>query len=297
MIAMRTPPGSAALLAVVLCALFWGLYWVPIRVLETYGLSGAWPGFTLTLSALLPSLIVFFRASDGRLQTSQFLGAMAIGAAISLYGVSLSYTDVIRAVLLFYLAPVWSTIIECLFMGRRRNWRSLLALSFSFVGIVFICRGEVPLEGAGAIGDWMALAAGIFWSVGAAAIFVKRNVSLPPLIATSMAAAVAVSGLCIVLFGGFSLPMRSIGTEMIVVSIGFGAVYVLPVMTVTLWGALRFPPATMSFVLTAEIVSGVGSAALFLGEPFGWPESVGTLLIALGATFEVIKPIKRPMSV
>ncbi len=224
---------------------------------------------------------------------SQFWGAIAVGAAISLYGVSLSYTDVIRAVLLFYLAPVWSTIIECLFMGRRWNWRSFMALSLSFVGIIFICRGEVPLEGAGAIGDWMALAAGMAWSVGTAAIFVRRDVSLQPLVATSMTAAVIVSGLCVLTLSSLSSLARPIGLELIAVSVGFGAIYVFPVMTATLWGALRFPPATMSFVLTAEIVSGVGTAALVLGEPFGWPEGIGAVLIALGATTEVIGPNGR----
>ncbi|MEP3276226.1 MAG: DMT family transporter [Stappiaceae bacterium] len=293
MLLPKASPGTGALVAVILSALLWGLYWVPIRVLEGYGLTGPWAGFSLSLAALVPALIVFCFAPHKKMQSSHILGAIAVGVAISLYGISLSYTDVIRAVLLFYLAPVWSTLIECLFMGRRWTWRSVLALLVSFAGIILICRGEVPLEGAGALGDWMALAAGLAWSVGAATIFAQKNPSLPSLVATSMGAAVLTSGLCVLLLSDFLSPISVISAQLIGVSFGFGAFYVLPVMLVTLWGALRFSPATMSFVLTAEIISGVGSGAIFLGEPFGWPESLGAILIGLGATVEVMRPIKR----
>ena len=68
--------------------------------------------------------------------------------------------------------------------------------------------------------------------------------------------------------------------------------YVLPILFLTLWSAQRLSPAVISFLLTAEILSGVTSSALFLDEPFGKMQAAGACLILLAALSQVLPAIR-----
>ena len=167
---------NSAILLVVVSALLWGIYWVPVYYLESIGISGAWAGFSINASALvwsLPAVVLFAR--QGTLTRRALIGALFCGGGISLYASAISFTDVVRTILFFYLSPVWSTAIECLFLGRRWSWRSIAAIAVTGTGLVAVLRGEIPLEGLGAVGDWMAIAAGLSWSIGTSLIFSQNR--------------------------------------------------------------------------------------------------------------------------
>jgi drug/metabolite transporter (DMT)-like permease len=75
-------------------------------------------------------------------------------------------------------------------------------------------------------------------------------------------------------------------------SLALGAVYLLPVLGITLWSAQRLPPALLSFLFTLEIVSGVISGAIFLNEPFGPARMAGGILIASAALIEAFAALR-----
>lgn len=286
-------PGHAALAIVFASALLWGVYWIPVRTVESAGAAGLWAGLYLGLGALVPALVLWAFRRGTPMDRRQALGALGMGTAFALYSASIAYGEVIRVLLFFYLAPAWSTAIECLFFGRRWTWHSALALAVSFTGIVVICRGQIPLDGLNALGDWLALAAGMIWSVSTALVYSRGQPSLPALTAVAMTGMVLVASGCLLLAGsGLANAPGDLTGPLIagLAALAFGACYILPVMITTLWGAQRVRPATMSFLLTGEIVSGVATAALFLSEPFGAPEVLGAMLIAAGATIEIVSP-------
>ena len=64
---------------------------------------------------------------------------------------------------------------------------------------------------------------------------------------------------------------------------------VLPV----LWGAGPLGPARVSFLLLLEIIAATVSAALWAGEPFGWPEIVGGVLILACGLLEAVDHQRR----
>ena len=71
------------------------------------------------------------------------------------------------------------------------------------------------------------------------------------------------------------------------------AAYVGTMMAGTMWGAFRLPPAVMTYLLSIEIVSGVLSSVLILGETFGWLEAGGAFFIVSAVLVEVLwtKPV------
>ncbi len=278
-------------LLVLASALMWGLWWVPVRVCEALGLTGVWPNFGINLGALLgiAAVLLFNRSSSispGHLARPALLGSLLIGIAVAFYGAALSLTDVARAVLLFYLAPAWSTLIEVTFLRRRWHWRRVPPLLLSFVGMIVVFRGEISFADQG-FGDLAALASGIAWSAGAALVFSTgeqgsdgKKGELFSLAFAVMLAALVTSIVMLPLgWQGWPDPGNDTLVLAILVALGSGAIYLAPIIGITLWGAKRLLPATISFLLAAEILSGIASSAMFLNEPFGLWELAGTIMI------------------
>jgi drug/metabolite transporter (DMT)-like permease len=283
---------GAAVGLTLISAVAWGLWWIPIRALEQAGVEGLWASLAMCVG-MLPALGWIARR-DPAGSPRAMGGAVLIGAAMMLYGAALAFTDIVRAVLLFYLAPAWSTAIECLFLGRRWTRWSALALGLSFFGVATIFRFEVSVDGW-SVGDTAAALSGLAWSAGAALVFTAPEAGAPGRwrMLTLAAACGAVGCGALAAFAGgpaagaapslSALPAAILGMV-------FGALYLAPTLGVALWGALRLPPATMSFLLTAEIVAGVASSALLLDERFGLPEALGAVLVASAALLESLAP-------
>jgi len=274
---------------VLVCAAMWGFWWYPVALFERAGLTGPWVGFAMSAAAL-PVAGLWCLLERGGLSGRALLGCLLVGVAVTLYAVAASYTDFIRAVLLFYLAPAWSTLIEIFFMGRRWAMQALAAIAFSLVGVLLISRGEITFDGLGAIGDWMALGSGLCWSIGIALVFSSRRAAVSRvMLATALGgvlAAVAIAWLDGSIAAGVrDLPAVVAGAPWV---FGFAAFYVGTILAGTMWGAFRLPPAVMTYLLSVEVLGGVFSSALILGERFGPFEIGGAVCILTAVLIEVV---------
>lgn len=271
-----------------LAAAMWGVWWIPIRYLERLGMDGAWGSVSMNAGAFLfVGLWMVLRRTPFRVGRNGVMGAALVGVAVSTYSVAITMADVVRVILLFYLAPGWSKIIEWAFMGRGWHWTSTVTIGASLLGAWLVLGGDLSLAGLG-LGDLLAVLSGVAWAGGAALIFTGDRVSAPALSLVTCLCATIIGVGFIVLGQGtvFSGAATATGAGLGALA---GIVYVLPIMVMTLWSAQRLPPATISFLLTAEILSGVISGAMFLDEPFGAMQAGGAVLILLAAVAEVLK--------
>ena len=105
---------------IVLGGCMWGVYWLPLRHLEGMGFTGASTGIALytgCLLLLLPFTLGFGAVIRTHLRVLLF-SSLLTGAAISFFTTAVvALTDVIRAILLFYLTPAWGTILGLVFLG------------------------------------------------------------------------------------------------------------------------------------------------------------------------------------
>lgn len=284
-------PIAPAIMAFLSAAL-WGLWWMPIRYLETLGMSGAWGSVAMNSGAALAAVLwMLWRRISPRVAARGLAGAALVGVAVTSYSVAITMADVVRVILLFYLAPAWGKVIEWAFMGQPWRWTTTLTLAASLTGAYFVLGGDVSLASIGP-GDVLAVLSGMAWAAGAALIFTSKR-SSPMSLTLATAGAAAVLGLAFIwlgagigVSGGHTAPGGLAGA-------GFGAVYVLPILALTLWSAQRLSPALISFLLTAEILSGVGSGALFLDEPFGPMQMTGAALVFLAALSEVLPQLRK----
>jgi len=289
---MRADGNTLPVMMAFASALLWGVWWIPIRYLDSLGMSGAWGSVMMNFGAFLAAFLwVVLRGVPFRIGARGLGGAVLVGVAVTLYSVAFTMTDVVRVVLLFYLAPAWSKLIEWAFMGQRWGWSSTAAVVLALAGAYLVLGGDVSLQGLG-MGDLLALISGIAWAGGAALIFTGGRMNVMSLsLVTALAASVLGFG-CILLGGGAACAASGGWADRGIGALA-GLIYVLPILLLTLWSAQRLSPAVISFLLTAEILAGVASAALLLDEPFGLMQAAGAACILTAAAVEVIPTLLR----
>lgn len=287
----------AASVAIVLGGALWGLFWVPIRALSGFALEGPWAGAVLyvaTGAVLCPLLIARGRHLLRRWAPLAAAGLLT-GAAFSFYSTSLLTTDVVRAIVLFYLTPVWGTLLGVAFLGERFTRRRLAALLLGVAGLLVMLGvgRETPLPRN--LGDWMALASGLLWAAGSLQLYRMGSASASDQLLAFVFGSVAVTAATILLFGEAVAPTPALSDLAAAAPWALlVALYVAPMLFLTVWPATVLTPGRVGLLLMSDVVVGVASAAAFSGEPFGARELIATLFIVAAGVVEVTGPTETP---
>ena len=154
-------------------AMLWGLFWLPVRGIESAGVSVMWTVPVIFASVTLLFLPValwrwrnFVRGGPSLVSTC----ALASFAFV-LYAISFNLTEVVRALLLFYLTPLWSTLLGIFFLREQLTVNRLLGLILAFVGLAIVLGAGVEFPWPRGLGDWFALAGGLCWSFACVRLF------------------------------------------------------------------------------------------------------------------------------
>lgn len=277
-------------LAVALCGAMWGFFWYPLRWFDGEGIGAGWIGLVFNLVALASCLPWLLRRAAWDGARRQVLTGLLLGTAFSFYTVSLVLTDVIDAILLFYLTPVWSTLGGCVFLGHRLGLTRVFAIACGFAGLACILGPGGGLPVPRNAGDWLALASGILWSAGSLRSYrwPVAGIALPVF---TFCAGGAVSAAFVLVVGtGLALPLAAIGNLAAllpwVVLLAF--ILFVPPNFLVLWATQRMDPGRVGILLMTEVLFGAISAALLSGEPFGALEFTGTALIVAAALVDVL---------
>ncbi len=276
----------------VLSAAFWGLFWIPIRAFEDAGLGAAWAGVGqfLTPVVVMAPLALWFAFHGKPTGLAHWKTALFTGGAFALYADSLLLTEVARALILFYVAPAWATMLEVIIMKRRLTAARVLAIILGFGGIYVLLGGDGSLPLPRNIGDWMALGAGISWAYGSTRVRMAPQVTLFENVFSFFTVA-AVVGLAVAM-----LPFEELGQPptldetvtflpwLLLIAVAF----LIPVMCMQLYSVKLVDPARVSILFQSEVIFGLASAAALTAEPFGWKESVGAALVIAASLTEVV---------
>ncbi len=98
------------------------------------------------------------------------LKGLLVGVGMVPYSVSLLHTEVVRAILLFYLTPIWSALLARLVLGEAITPVRWFSMALGLLGLVVILRSESAWPLPANAGDWLALSAGVLWAVAAVAL-------------------------------------------------------------------------------------------------------------------------------
>jgi drug/metabolite transporter (DMT)-like permease len=266
-------------------AVLWGLFWWPLKELNAVGIHGS---FVQAVAYGLPALVLLpwawrthaaWRDQIGLLLLIALLG----GWANASFATSLTYGSVVRVLLLFYLAPVWTLLAARVFLGEAFTRLRLTALALALAGLAFTLGGPKVFDSPLSAIDLLALSSGLAFALNNVAI--RAGHGLP-----DAARAVAVFAGCAAISLGFmgwneqSLP--SLDTPHLLALAALALVWVLPGTLATFYGVARLDAGKAAILLLAELVVGVVSAVLIGGEALSLQEAVGGALILTAAVIE-----------
>ena len=273
----------------------WGLFWIPLRELEDAGFQGLWITvvyFLIPALCLIPVTIWRWKyVKRGGFQLQ--LTAIISGGALLLYSTSIVYTDVVRAILLFYLTPVWGIILGRIFLGDKISTPRVIAMILAIIGMltIFGLGAKFPLPQN--LGDWLGLCSGFMWAVAMVLINKNKNHSTIELTVGFFQWSLILSLFAAVLLSPDSLPSFDKIVPVIPLMLTFMVLLILPGTYASLWGPKYLNPGVVGLLFMTEIVVGAISVAILAGEPFGIREITGVLFIAGASMLEPLSQLRN----
>jgi drug/metabolite transporter (DMT)-like permease len=265
----------------------WGLYWVPVRQLTNIGLPGAWGTLAITAAASL--LLLPFAIKQRHHVAGSNPWAIAFialgGAAFALYSIGFVYGRVAIIVLLFFLSPVWSTLIGRYIMGWHTPRMRIMAIAIGLIGLGVMLSADGNLPIPRNIGEWMGLISGILWSVSTTGIKAKSDLQPIPAAFIFACGATLISIILAPMLEPWpGLPDLS---DTALLSFGTGGLWWGLSMVGLMWATVRLEPARVGILLMAEVIVGAASAALLAGEHLAPLEIMGGVLVLSAGVLEV----------
>lgn len=279
-----------------IAAAFWGLYWLPLRKIEEAGITPAWSIFAiycLPLIFLVPLIIVRRRSLFKNRRSLSFIG-LTIGAALACYATAFLQTSVLRTVLLFYMTPVWATLLSIVLLGEKIALRRWLAVATGLGGMALML-GTTDQSGThyfGA-GETIAILAGLFWALGSVLIRKSPHIDATDIVPVQYFFAMLISALFIMLSGteGFDTPpLLSSWLNAMPYIAGFYIVIILPTIFVCIQAAQVLSPGRVGILMMSEVLVAGISAPLLAGETVSGREWIAAALIIIAGIIEVSTP-------
>lgn len=278
-------------LSLILAAAVWGLVWYPYRLLEAAGLSGSVSSLLTYLVGLPVLAWLAYRTRAASRHERGLLLAMALTAGWTnlAYVLAVIHGEVMRVLLLFYLAPLWTLLFARLLLGEQAGRAAYLVIALSVAG------AYVMLSGAGGLplptnqAEWLGLSAGIGFALSNV---LTRKISSAPIALRSLWVFAGVASLAAfnALFEG-DLPQ----VARVVLSLDVGAWLMVAGITLSLllatftvqYGLAHTPANRAIVILLSELVVAALASRILAGETMDLREWIGGAMIVAATLFSV----------
>ena len=221
------------------------------------------------------------------------LTMLASGTALTLYSTSIVYTDVVRAIMLFYLMPFWSIVLARIFLKEEITPVRIVSMILGAIGLLVLfglgAGWPIPRN----VGDWIGLFAGFFWAVTTVRMRKYEEQSSIDLTIGFFVWSVILSSAIAVMLVPLQFPSMDQVISVLPVLGVFMLLIIVPGTYASLWGPKFVNPGVSGLLFMSEIVVGAISVALLAGEPFGSREMAGVILIAGASLLEPLMNVIR----
>ena len=265
-------------------ATVWGLIWYPYRVLEQAGVGGAL-STTLTYGGAFVLGVVLFRP---RLRLSWLLGAIALAAGWANVGFTLAviYGDVMRVVLLFYLAPIWTLLFARALLDERLSGTGYGVMLIALAGAALMLWQPGmgwPLPRTAA--EWLGLSAGAMFALSNVLIRKTAEIEIALKVLAVFFGGIVAGGACI----AFAEPLAGASARIVdqAFLLALLAVILLAVNFAVQYGLARVSANRAIVIYLFELVVTAVAAWMLAGEGLTLREWCGGgMIIAAGLLSE-----------
>jgi len=290
---------ARASLACAYSGVAWGLFWIPLRGMDSAGVTDAWATvlfYGMPLVIFSPWIFKNWRRIARCGWSLHFIG-IATGVSLAFYSNAFLYTEVVRGLVLYYTTPVWSLLLARIVLGETITTARILAIMFGLAGMLVMFGVDVGFPWPKNIGDWMALIGAMGWAV--AAVLLRKDDGSRSMEICSVyffygviaAILLAISPMA----GDIEVPDWSVIVDVLPWTIPI-AIIVIPGAYAAFWGAPHLNPGVVGLLFMTELSVGGITAAIWANEPLGTRELTGIALISIAGLIEFIyAPIRRAL--
>lgn len=285
---------SLATTGLLLGAVVWGTVWYPYRVVAESGIVGIQSNLLTYGLALLLGIVFCGRQLWREREFS--LIAMAIGLSAGWANVSYVLAvlqgEVMRVLLLFYLAPLWTLLLSFLLLNEKTDKQELLLMALALVGMLtMLWQGLDRLPLPQNYSEWLSLSAGFSFALSNVLTRRAEHLSI-----TTKSFSVWL-GVCVICLAFMSVENSAWASLSSISLINWGwllgvgvAVFLLILMVQ--FGLAHIAPNRASIIFMFELVVGAISSYLLAGEVMSVREWVGGTMIICAALLEASRASK-----
>lgn len=274
---------ALAVSALLTGALVWGVIWYPYRMLRDAGIGGI-PSTTITYAIAFALALLVWRP----IPTRPAHPWLMVGLAFAAGGCNLGYVmatltgEVVRVLLLFYLAPLWTVLLAWTLLGERLNRFGAFVILLSLAGAAtMLWRPEAGLPLPRDLADWFGLGAGFCFALFNVLSRRARELPVSQRILVSFLGVVVLGAL----LGGIDLPAAvaapPIAWGLLLVTGGL----LLVINLVVQFGLVHTPANQAIVIMLSEVGFAAVSAWLLAGETIGVQEWAGGAMIIAASLF------------
>ena len=275
---------TAAVAALFAGATVWGLIWYPYRLIEAEGMSGLL-ATTLTYAVALVLGLVLFRRQLRGARIDRWLVAIALASA----GCNLGYVlavlhgEIMRVLLLFYLAPLWTVLLARLLLDERLTRAGLAVVALSLAGAaIMLWHPDTGLPWPRQGAEWLGLAAGFLFALSNVLIRRADHYGIALKSMAVFTGIVMIGTLGILVVEPATVPAMSGRGWALLLAVGLVLLVINPVVQ---YGLVRVAAGRAVVIFLFELVVAAFASWWLAGEVMGAREWFGGALIVAASLF------------
>ena len=268
-------------------ALVWGLIWYPYRMLQEVGVSGALATFITFSIAMLCGAAWLPRLWRELPDLGWWAALLLLSAGGANFGYVLAmlHGDVMRVLLLFYLAPLWTVLLSYWLLQERLNRYGYMVIALSVFGaIVMLWDPQQGWPIPQNMSEWLGMAAGVCFALSNV---VSRRAAHMSMEAKSYSVWMGTVALTLPLLwfqGGELVRMASIAAMdwlilailgMVMCAVGYAVQY----------GVTHLPANRAMLLFLSELVVAAVTSYFLAGEEMALRDWMGAALIVSASLF------------
>jgi len=272
-------------LALMVAATTWGILWYPYRLLEQAGLSGSQSSLLTYLVGLLGMLAVYPPRRPWPKGDRWWLAAVALATGWTnlAYVLAVIQGEIMRVMLLFYLAPLWTVLFARLLLSEKAGIWGWLVITMSLVGAVVMLHnpaGGFPFPANAS--EWLGLSAGFTFALSNVLARKIKHVTTERRSIWIFVGVILISLVPVTGEPSMLIQLEALSTANWWLVLLTGALLVLATFSVQ-YGLAHTPANRAIVILLTELVAAAFFSWYWAGEEMSGREWMGGVLIVVAS--------------
>ncbi|HXU94729.1 MAG TPA: DMT family transporter [Gallionella sp.] len=262
-------------------ALVWGLIWFPYRALQDAGVSGALATLLTSALAILFGAFMLPHAWRERRNAGWWTLWLLLSSGWANLGFVLGMLggEVMRVLLLFYLAPLWTILFSYWLLGERLNHYGYVVMFLSICGaVVMLWKPQVGVPLPQNLAEWIGLSAGMAFALSTVVARRSSHMSLEAKTVSVWLGTIVLAAPLLWWQGGMVDQVGAIGAQQWLILAVLG-VAICATSYAVQYSIARLPANRAMLLFLIELVFAAVSSYLLASEVMQPRDWVGALLI------------------